>query len=53
MAKRWLSAGEQWGRHCEEAHPRKRVRSAVMNMTMTAMMCCIGDCEWSVGVRRG
>jgi hypothetical protein len=49
MVRKWLSAGEQWREHCKEEHPRKRVKSCVRNLTGTAAMCCIGDCEWSVG----
>jgi hypothetical protein len=48
-----MAAGEKWERHCREAHPRRRVRKCVRNLMGTAIMCCIGDCDWSVGVKRG
>lgn len=40
---------ETFGEHCRKEHPRVRVRKVVRNLTGTAVMCCIGDCDWSDG----
>jgi hypothetical protein len=41
-----------WYEHCLEAHPRS-VWSCVRNLTGTAIMCCVGRCNWSMGAKRG
>lgn len=47
-----LSPSEEWAKHCREEHPRRRVRKCVRNMLGTALMCCIGGCDWEIGLDR-
>jgi hypothetical protein len=38
--------------HCEAMHPRAKHLDFVRNLSGTAYMCCVGDCDWSVGLRK-
>jgi len=52
MVRRIFAPGVRWYEHCEKEHPGL-IWDCVRNLSGTAYMCCVGDCQWSVGVKRG